>query len=95
MFYLHYWSNPNRSDNVTISFKDVTDFSQKISENNLEIHDIKKIEREIKSGVNKHFYAFFSNIKGKVALEVYINLNFALKGQKEYFSHLNRTAKRR
>lgn len=92
--FLYFWKNPNRTDQESISFNSFQELSDKLSEKNIILHDPKKLEREIRVGPYKSFYAFFSNLNGKDGLEYYTNLNFALKAQKEYSSHLKRFAKR-
>jgi hypothetical protein len=90
MLFFNFWSNPSRSDLEAIQFNTIEEFSGKLLEKGLKIHDWKRFENEVKNFKNKHFYAFPSKIKNEFALEWYVNLNQASKAQKELLDHLRR-----
>lgn len=93
MFFFNFWSNPSRSDLESIQFKTLEEFSGKLLEKGLKIHDRKRFEAEVKNFKNRHFYAFPSKIKNEFALEWYTNLNQATKVHRELLDHIKRNRK--
>ena len=91
--FFNYWTKTDRSDQKTIDFESFAEFSRKLSENSLEIHDGWRFENDVKVGKTNHYYAFPSKISGKFCLEWYTNLNVARLAQKELLGHLKRAKK--